>query len=138
MPVSAVTDATFGRVVLTSAIPVLVQFSAEWCAPCNGMAPALNAVSKELVGSVKVVQVDVYENPTVKAEYLVRGLPTQILFKNGKPVARRLGGLARKEEIAEWVNCSPCRPRDLQNVYRAAGGGVQASERHEPRRDLRR
>jgi zinc protease len=103
MPVTAVSDATFGRVVLTSMIPVLVQFSTEGSGPCMAMAPALDEISKELEGKVRVVKVDVDRNPTVKAEYLVRGLPTQILFKNGKPVARRLGGLVRKEEIEEWV-----------------------------------
>jgi zinc protease len=100
MPPAAVSDQTFGREVLGAALPVLVEFSAEH-APFNA---TLDSLSAELAGKLKIVKVDVDRHPDLRTEYGVRGLPALILFKHGKPVARRLGGLASKSELAEWVN----------------------------------
>lgn len=100
MSPAAVSDKTFGREVLGAALPVLVEFSAEH-APFNA---TLDELSAELVGKLKIVKVDVDRYPDLRAEYEVRGLPALILFKHGKPVARRVGGLASKSELAEWVD----------------------------------
>ena len=100
MLAAAVSDKTFGREVLASAIPVLVEFSAEH-APSHA---TLNDLCSELAGRVKVVRVDVDRHPALKDEYGVRGLPTHILFKYAKPVARRLGGLQSKAELEEWID----------------------------------
>ncbi|WP_171988094.1 insulinase family protein [Hyphomicrobium sp. NDB2Meth4] len=99
MPLAAVSEKTFGREVLGAAIPVLVEFSAEH-APSHA---ALDDLSNEMAGTIKVVRVDVGQHPTLKDEYGVRGLPTHILFKFGKPVSRRLGGLSSKAELREWI-----------------------------------
>lgn len=99
MPSTAVSDKTFGREVLGAAIPVLVEFSAEH-SPFNA---ALDELSSE-VAAVKIVKVDVHRHPSLKDEYGVRGLPTYILFKYGKPVSRRLGGLLSKAELKEWID----------------------------------
>jgi zinc protease len=106
MTVSAISDATFEQEVLKSTQPVLVEFTADWCGPCKAMAPALDHVAKELSGKVKIVTLDVDQNPTVRDKYNVRGMPTLILFKNGEPAVRRLGSLAVKEKLREWIDVS--------------------------------
>jgi zinc protease len=106
MTASAVSDATFKREVLQSAEPVLVDFSAEWCGPCKAMAPALDEVAKEMEGKVKVVKLDVDQNPGAMAAYGIRGVPTLILFKSGEPAARHTGGIAVKEKLRGWINAS--------------------------------
>jgi zinc protease len=100
MPVAAVSDKSFGREVLVAAMPVLVVFSAEH-APFN---PVLDELPSELAGKLKVARVDVVRNPELKDAYGVRGLPTLILFKYGKPVARRVGSLLSKAELQEWID----------------------------------
>jgi zinc protease len=99
MPTTAVVGANFGREVLGSAIPVLVEF-------CGGRSttPALEAVANQLEGKVKIVRVDIGLNHALKWEYEIRALPALILFKQGRPVARRIGGLVRHEELEEWVD----------------------------------
>jgi zinc protease len=106
MPVRSVSDATFGREVLRPSIPVLVVFSAEWCRPGKAMDPALDALAADFEGKVKVAKIDVARNGTVKCDYEIHGMPTLILFKNGRPVARRVGGVARKDSLAEWINAA--------------------------------
>jgi zinc protease len=100
MAAAAVSDKSFGSEVLRAAIPVLVEFSAEH-APSH---VALDDLSNELAGKLNVARVDVVRNPELKDEYGVRGLPTLILFKYGKPVARRVGGLSSKAELVEWLD----------------------------------
>ena len=101
-----VSDATFGVDVLRSATPVLVWFSSERCRPCRDMAPALDEITKDLEGKIKVVKIDANRELIIKSDYEVRGLPTMIMFKNGRPVARRVGALMSKERIEEWVHAS--------------------------------
>ncbi len=81
---NAVSDNTFEQEVLKSTEPVLVDFFAEWCGPCKAMAPALEQVAKEMQGKVKVVKLDVDQNPAVTGKYGIRAMPTLILFKNGE------------------------------------------------------
>lgn len=97
---AAVSDKTFGQEVLGAEMPVLVEFSAEH-APSNA---ALDELSRELAGKIKVVTVDVDRHSTLKDEYAVRGLPALIIFKYGKPVARRVGSLLSKLELREWID----------------------------------
>jgi zinc protease len=106
MSARAVSDATFGQEVLKSTTPVLVCFTADWCRPCRDMAPALDEVAGALEGKVKVVKVDADRELIVKGDYKVHGLPAMILFKSGKPVARRIGALVRRESLEDWVNAA--------------------------------
>lgn len=88
----------FEKEVLKSEKPVLVDFYADWCGPCNTMAPVIEELAKELEGKVKVGKINVDENPDIAVEYNVMSIPTLIVFKNGKE-EKRLVGLRNKEEL---------------------------------------
>lgn len=98
----AVTDDSFATDVLGAAEPVLVDFWAEWCGPCRMVAPALEELGQEYAGRLTVAKVNVDENPVTPNQYSVRGIPTMILFKNGKPAATQVGALP-KSRLKEWV-----------------------------------
>lgn len=95
-------DGNFPNEVLTSDIPVLVDFWAEWCGPCKMIAPVLDAIAEEYEGKLKVVKVDVDANPETPARYQVRGIPTLIVFKNGDVAATKVGALSRSQ-LVEFV-----------------------------------
>ena len=103
---NAVSDNTFEQEVLKSTEPVLVDFFAEWCGPCKAMAPALEQVAKEMQGKVKVVKLDVDQNPNITGQYGIRAMPTLIVFKNGKVAAQRTGALVQKKQLEDWINAS--------------------------------
>ncbi|MBX3065674.1 MAG: thioredoxin [Anaerolineae bacterium] len=86
-----VNDDSFQDDVLKSSTPVLVDFWAEWCGPCKMIAPYVDEIAKELDGQLRVAKMDVDENPTIPGMYDVQGIPTLILFKDGKPVSRIVG-----------------------------------------------
>lgn len=102
----AVTDGNFEQEVLKSSEPVLVDFHAQWCGPCKAMAPALDQVAAELKGKVKVVKIDVDENPNVTGSYGIRAMPTLIIFKDGKVAAQHTGAIVQKKKLEEWINAS--------------------------------
>jgi thioredoxin 1 len=107
MPMAnAVSDSTFEQEVLKSSEPVLVDFFAEWCGPCKAMAPALEQVAEEMAGKVKVVKLDVDQNPTVTGKYGIRAMPTLMLFKNGQVAAQHTGALVQKKKLEDWINSS--------------------------------
>lgn len=91
----------FEKEVLKSEKPVLVDFYADWCGPCNAMAPVIEELAKELEGKVKVGKINVDENPDIAVEYNVMSIPTLIVFKNGKE-EKRLVGLRNKEELINF------------------------------------
>jgi zinc protease len=99
MPAVTVSDKTFVREVLSAAIPVIVEFSAP-----QTPHTALDELASSFAGSVNIVKVDVNRYPTLRDEYGVRGLPTFVLFKHGKQLARRLGGRLSKHELQEWID----------------------------------
>jgi thioredoxin 1 len=103
---NAVSDSTFEQEVLKSSEPVLVDFFAEWCGPCKAMAPALDQVAQEMAGKLKVVKLDVDQNPTVTGKYGIRAMPTLILFKNGEVAAQHTGALVQKKKLEDWINAS--------------------------------
>ncbi|GAA4487190.1 thioredoxin TrxA [Gluconacetobacter asukensis] len=101
----AVSDATFESDVLKAEGPVLVDFWAEWCGPCKMIAPALEEIGAEFKGQLTVAKVNIDDNPSTPNTYAVRGIPTLILFKDGKPAATKVGALP-KSQLKEWVKSS--------------------------------
>jgi len=101
----AVTDETFETDVLKASGPVLVDFWAERCGPCKMIAPALEEIGAEYAGRVTVAKVNIDDNPQTPNNYGVRGIPTLILFKDGKPLATKVGA-APKSQLKEWVASS--------------------------------
>jgi len=95
-------DATFKNDVLQATGPVLVDFWAEWCGPCRQLMPLVDELSKEMQGKLKVVKVNIDKNPETPQTYGVRGIPTLIIFKDGKPAATKVGSLP-KSSLYEWV-----------------------------------
>ena len=100
----AVTDATFDAEVLAAPIPVLVDFWAEWCPPCKAMDPILEDVAAELEGKVKIVKLDVEENPSTTVRYNVRAMPTMIVFKDGAPADIRVGAGQSRVQLIKWLD----------------------------------
>ena len=100
--VEHVTDADFEEKVLKSDVPVLVDFWAEWCAPCRMIAPVLDELSAEMGDRIKIVKVNVDENPNTPAAYGVRGIPTLLLVKDGQVISQQVGA-APKNAIASWI-----------------------------------
>jgi thioredoxin 1/putative thioredoxin len=103
-----VTDQTFEREILHSELPVLVEFSAEWCGPCKTVAPELRALSDELKDKAKVVTIDVDKSPIIARELGVQSVPTFVVFHQGRPVGGRVGAL-RRAQLREMLE--PYLPR---------------------------
>ena len=102
MATKTVTDASFEADVLQSDTPVLVDFWAEWCGPCKMIAPALEEISDELAGQVTIAKMDIMENPDVPGRIGVQSIPLMVLYKNGEPVAQKLGA-APKSQLKGWI-----------------------------------
>ncbi len=97
------TDDSFESEAIKSEIPVLVDFWAEWCAPCRILSPILDDISKEYDGKIKVVKVNVDESNVTAATYGVRGIPTLLFFKNGQVVDTKVGNLP-KSQLATFID----------------------------------
>ena len=100
-----VTDQSFETDVLNSTDPVVVDFWAEWCGPCRMIAPALEEISNEMAGKVKIVKLNVEENPRVAAQFGIRSIPTLMIFKGGQLAAQKVGA-ASKGDLSKWISAS--------------------------------
>ncbi len=99
---NSTTDNNFDNDVLGSSKPVLVDFWAEWCGPCRQLTPTIDAIAEEMGDKVDVYKVNIDENPEAPSKYGVRSIPTLILFKDGKPLATKVGA-APKTTLVEWI-----------------------------------
>ncbi|WP_186397166.1 thioredoxin [Stappia sp. TSB10GB4] len=102
MATSVVTDESFEADVLQASGTVVVDFWAEWCGPCKMIAPALEEISEEMSGQVKIAKLNIDENQNMAMKYGVRSIPTLILFKDGQPVSTQIGA-APKNKLAAWI-----------------------------------
>ena len=98
-------DANFKNDVLSSAKPVLVDFWAPWCNPCRMLTPIIDDISKELANKIEVFKVNVDDNPETPSQYMVRGIPALMIFKDGKLVDSKVGSLP-KPALIDWINKS--------------------------------
>jgi thioredoxin 1 len=105
MAVGKVSDADFESEVLKSSDPVVVDFWAEWCGPCRQIAPALEEIAGSLNGRVKIVKLNVDENPHTASKYGVMSIPTLMIFKNGEMASRQVGA-APRQKLEQWITAS--------------------------------
>jgi len=98
-----VTDRNFQEEVLKSTIPVLVDFWAPWCMPCRMLAPTIEKLAEENEGKLKVCKLNTDENQNIASQYGIQGIPTLIIFKEGKEVGRTVGVMP-KEKLQEKIN----------------------------------
>jgi thioredoxin 1 len=102
MGVGKVSDATFENEVLKAEEPVVVDFWAEWCGPCRMIAPALEEIAGSLGDKVKIVKLNVDENPATASKYGIMSIPTLMMFKNGELASRQIGA-APKQKLEQWI-----------------------------------
>jgi thioredoxin 1 len=123
MAVGTVTDHTFEQEILLSELPVLVEFSAEWCGPCKTIAPELRALAEELQGKAKVVTIDVDRSPVIARELGVQSVPTFVVFHQGRPAGGRVGAL-RRTQLREMIEpflpraAGALRPQELAELLK--------------------
>ncbi|MGW2523838.1 thioredoxin family protein [Streptomyces sp. NPDC001617] len=102
--VAEVTDSDFAVEVIGSEIPVLVEFTADWCPPCRQMVPVLAALAEETGGRLKVVQLDVDHNPETTNAYKVLSMPTFMVFRGGEPVKAMVGARPKRRLVEELAD----------------------------------
>lgn len=101
--VKEISDAEFDAEVLKSSIPCLVDFWAPWCGPCKSIAPILEELAGEYAGKIKIVKVNVDENPKSPTTYKVRGIPNLVFFKGGEVIDQVVGAVPKEQLIAAVI-----------------------------------
>ena len=102
MAVGKVSDTDFDSEVLKATGPVVVDFWAEWCGPCRMIGPALEEISGSLGAKVKIVKLNVDENPQTAAKYGIQSIPTLMIFKDGQMASRQVGA-APRQKLEQWI-----------------------------------
>ncbi|MBL6622905.1 MAG: thioredoxin [Alphaproteobacteria bacterium] len=102
MATISVSDASFQKDVLEADSPVLVDFWAEWCAPCKMIAPSLDELSNEMADQLTIAKINIDENPNTPMNYSVRGIPTLLIFKGGEVIAEKVGTV-QKSQLQAWI-----------------------------------
>ena len=103
MATSKTNDHNFKTDVLDSKQPVLVDFWAEWCGPCKAIAPSLEELSDEMANKLKIVKINIDENPSISQTYSIRSIPALMIFKDGEKISEKMGALP-KSALESWVN----------------------------------
>jgi thioredoxin 1 len=98
----AVSDDTFESEVLNASQPIVVDFWAEWCPPCRMIAPVLEEIATELAGKIKIVKMNVDENPRTPSDFNIRSIPTLLIFNNGKVASQKVGAHP-KSQLMAWI-----------------------------------
>jgi len=99
------TDGSFENDVLKAEGPILVDFWAEWCGPCNMIAPILDEIAEEFEGKLTITKLNIDQNPATAPKYGIRGIPTLLLFKNGEVAATKVGALS-KGQLKDFLNAN--------------------------------
>lgn len=102
MATISVSDASFQKDVLEADSPVLVDFWAEWCAPCKMIAPSLDELSDEMADQLTIAKINIDENPNTPMNYSVRGIPTLLIFRGGEVIAEKVGTV-QKSQLQAWI-----------------------------------
>ena len=97
-----ISDETFEENVINSGKPIIIDFWAEWCGPCKQIGPILEEISDEYNDKLTIGKLDVDENPETPCKYQIRGIPTMLLFNNGKLVDTKVG-MSSKTDLKEWI-----------------------------------
>jgi len=105
MSVQSIKDDAFESEVVNSSIHVLIDFWAEWCGPCKEIGPILEEISNEMGNKIKIIKINIDENPNIPNQYGVQSIPTLIIFKKGEPIATKVGS-AIKSELLTWIETS--------------------------------
>jgi thioredoxin 1 len=105
MELDNITDSDFEKEVLGSKTPVLIDFWAEWCGPCQMLAPVLEELSKDMGSKIRIVKLNVDENPETPSKFGVRGIPTMMIFKDGQQITSKIG-IHPKSALADWIDSS--------------------------------
>jgi len=100
-----VTDATFETEILASSVPVLVDYWAEWCPPCKMIAPILAESAASYAGRLNIAKINIDDNPKAPNRYHVRSIPTLMLFRDGQPIATKVGAV-NKSQLAAFIEAN--------------------------------
>ena len=100
--VKEISSENFNQEDLESDLPVLVDFWAEWCGPCKQLAPTVEDVANEMIGSIKVCKMDVDSNQDIAVQFGVRSIPTLLIFKNGEVASTQIGAIS-KQQLEEFI-----------------------------------